>query len=168
MDIPVCYFCLKSGFLCQSCSDKLRRGEITQLDLEVAKSLLELEPRFPQLKDCVFYKAVEVPGLVYVLVSCRRKIPRMVWRRVSRALSDDRGKPVRIVEKAPSLKAFLTQVLSPARITSVNTIWLPDGSWESSVKIPAADFKRLPAEPKVLEALIKDLINERVSITPAR
>jgi len=144
----------------------LKRGEVTQLDLEVAKSLLELESKFPQLKDCAFHRAVEVPGLLYVLVACRKKIPRTVWRKVSRALSEERGKPVRIVEKAPSLKAFLTQVLSPARIASVNTVWLPDGSWESNVKVPANDFRRLPAEPKVLEALIKDLINEKVTITP--
>jgi transcription antitermination factor NusA-like protein len=90
-----------------------------------------------------------------------------MWRKVSRALSEERGKPVRIVEKTSSLKALLTQILSPARILSVNTVWLPDGSWESSVKVPISDLKRLPAEPGVLEALIKALTNEKVTITPA-
>lgn len=165
MEIPVCYFCLKSGILCQSCSDKLRRGEITQLDLEMAKRLLELESRFPQLKDCVFHKAVEVPGLIYVLIGCKRKVPRLVLKRISKVLSEEKGVNVRLVEKTPSLKAFISQILSPARITSVNTIWLPDGTWESSVKIVPSDVKRLPAEPKVLEDIIRSLINEKVSIS---
>ncbi len=167
LDIPVCYFCLKSGFLCQSCSDKLKRGEITQLDLEVARSLLDLEVRFPQLKDCTFYKAVEVPGLIFIMVGCRRRIPRVIWRKISKALSDEKKMAVRIIEKTPSLKAFLTQILSPARISSINTIWLPDGTWESNVKISPGDLRKLPAEPKILEALIKDLINEKVTITQA-
>lgn len=167
MEAPICHFCLKSGFLCQSCSGKLRRGEITQLDLEMARSLLGLESKFPQLKACTFHRAVEGPGLIYVLVAHRGRAPRAMWRKVSRALSEERGKPVRIVEKTSSLKALLTQILSPARILSVNTVWLPDGSWESSVKVPISDLKRLPAEPGVLEALIKALTNEKVTITPA-
>jgi len=165
LDIPVCYFCLKSGILCQSCSDKLKRGEITQLDLDIAKKLLELEARFPQLKDCTFYRAVEVPGLIYVLIGCKKKIPRLILKRISKALSEERGVNVRIVEKTPSLKAFISQILSPARISSMNTVWLPDGTWESNVKILPSDARRLPAEPKVLEDLIKNLINEKVSIT---
>lgn len=167
MNIPVCYFCLKSGFLCQSCSDKLRRGEVTELDLEVIKSLLELELRFPQLRECTFHKAVEVPELVFVFVDCKKRVPKSVWRKVSRSMSEEKKKPVRIVEKTSSLKTFLTQVLFPARIASINTVWLPDGSWESSVAVPASDMKRLPADPKVLEVLIRDVISEKVTIVPA-
>ncbi|MCX8204543.1 MAG: hypothetical protein N3H31_02695 [Candidatus Nezhaarchaeota archaeon] len=166
MNIPVCYFCLKSGFLCQSCSDKLMKGEITQLDLEVIKSLLELEARFPQLRSCTFHRAIEVPELIFIFVDCRKKVPKSVWRKVSKSVSEEKKKTVRIVEKTSSLKAFLTQVLFPARIASINTIWLPDGSWESSVKVPATDFKKLPADPKVLETLIKDVISEKVTIVP--
>lgn len=166
MNIPVCHFCLKSGFLCQSCSDKLKKGEVTQLDLEVIKSLLELESRFPQLRNCSFHKAVEVSDLIFVFVDCKKKVPRSVWRKISKTVSEERKKAIRIVEKTSSLKAFLTQVLFPARIASINTIWLPDGSWESSVAVPAADFKRLPADPKVLETLIRDVISEKVTIVP--
>lgn len=167
MDLPLCYFCLKSGLLCQRCSEKVRKGEVTNLDLEIAKKLLDLETCFAHLKDCTFYKAVELEELALVMVSCKKKVPRALWKKLSKVLSDN-VRTVRIVEKSSSLKAVLSQILSPARISTINTVWLPDGSWESSVEIVNEDFKKLPAEPRVLEALIKSLIKEKVVILPPK
>ena len=39
MVLPVCDVCLKSGMLCQGCENKLKSGEITQMDLDIAKIL---------------------------------------------------------------------------------------------------------------------------------
>ncbi len=165
LEMPVCHFCLKSGILCRQCEDKLSRGEVSQLDLEIGKELLSLETRFLELKDCVFHKAVTISNLLIILVSCKRKMPRELWRKLSKIISEQRKVNVRIVEKTSSLKALLNQVISPAKVVSINTIWLPDGTWESSVKIANSDAKKLPAAPHTLEALIHSLVGENVRFT---
>ena len=45
MKLPICLVCLKSGILCPSCQEKFDRGEITPLDIEVARHFLEIEKR---------------------------------------------------------------------------------------------------------------------------
>ncbi|MEJ2250476.1 MAG: hypothetical protein P8Y97_12590 [Candidatus Lokiarchaeota archaeon] len=36
-----CETCIRSGFLCTSCQEKLDEGEITPFELDLAKDLLE-------------------------------------------------------------------------------------------------------------------------------
>ena len=42
MKMDLCSFCLKSGILCQKCSAKVKAGEITDLDLRIARLLLSV------------------------------------------------------------------------------------------------------------------------------
>jgi len=164
LQLPVCYFCLKSGLLCKTCDEKLKKGEITKLDIEIAKWFLENEGKYPQLKDCTFYRAVQKDNLLVVLIGCKSKGLTAFWRKVSKALSEDRGVNVRIIEKTPSLRNILSQLLFPAKVISLNTVWLPDGSCESTVKIALEDLKKLPADAKVLEEVINELLRETVYI----
>jgi len=142
----------------------LRKGEITRLDIEVAKWFLDNEGKYPQLKDCTFHKAVQKNGLLVVLIGCKNRGLATLWRKIGKALSDERGVNVRVVEKTTSLRSLLSQLLFPAKVISLNTIWLPDGSCESTVKIAPEDLKRLPADAKVLEEVIRELVGEIVYI----
>ncbi|NHW44721.1 MAG: hypothetical protein HA491_03190 [Candidatus Verstraetearchaeota archaeon] len=164
MQFPVCYFCLKTGLLCKTCDEKLKKGEITKLDIEVAKWFLNNESKYPQLKDCTFYKAVQKDNLLVVLVECKGKGLATLWRKIGKALGDEKEVNVRIIEKTSSLRNLLSQLLFPAKVVSLNTIWLPDGSCESTVKIASEDLKRLPADTKTLEEVIRELIGETVYI----
>ncbi|MDI9619867.1 MAG: transcription elongation factor NusA [Candidatus Nezhaarchaeota archaeon] len=164
MQFPICYFCLKSGLLCKTCDEKLRKGEITKLDIEVAKWFLDNETKYPQIRDCVFHKAVQRGDLLVVLVGCRSKTLSMLWRKVGKALGDEKGLNVRIVEKSPSLRGFLSQLLFPAKVVALNTIWLPDGTCESTVRVSTEDLKKLPADVKALEEVARELLGETVYI----
>ena len=164
MQFPICYFCLKTGLLCKTCDEKLKRGEITKLDIEVAKWFLDNEGKYPQLKDCTFYKAVQKDHLLVVLIECKNKGLTTLWRKIGKALGDEKGVNVRIIERTSSLRGLLSQLLFPAKVISLNTIWLPDGSCESTVKIAPEDLKKLPADAKALEEVILELIGETVYI----
>ncbi|MCS7140053.1 MAG: hypothetical protein N3F04_03985 [Candidatus Nezhaarchaeota archaeon] len=164
MQFPICYFCLKSGLLCKTCDEKLRKGEITKLDIEIAKWFMENESKYPQIKDCTFFKAVQRDNLLVILVGCKSKTLNIVWKKVGKALSEERGVNVRIIEKTSSLRGLLSQLLFPAKLITLNIIWLPDGSCESIVKIEPRDVKKLPADAKALEEVIQELLGETVYI----
>ena len=90
MKTELCSFCLKSGMLCQKCSAKVKAGEITDLDLRIARLLLNMEDKYPTLQNVCFYKAVEVEKTLAILVG-HGDVPRLLGYggKIIKALSDE-------------------------------------------------------------------------------
>src|SRR5512137_2907268 len=134
MKTELCSFCLKSGMLCLKCSAKVKAGEITDLDLKIARLLLSIEDKYPALQNVCFYKAVEVNKTLAVLVG-HGDVPRLLGYggKIVRALGDETGKNVRILETGVDDRKFLEDLFAPLSIMTINTIWLPDGSTETRV-----------------------------------
>jgi len=130
----LCNFCLKSGILCSKCQRKLRSGEVSEVDLEIARLLLSLEDEHPSLQDVYFHKAVEANGVLAVLVE-RGDMPRLLGhgRKIIRALGEKTGKKIRILEHGVDDRKFLEDLFAPLNILTINTIWLPDGTTETRV-----------------------------------
>ena len=120
--------------LCLKCSAKVKAGEITDLDLRIARLLLSLEEKYPALQNVCFYKAVDVNRTLAVLVG-HGDVPRMLGYggKIVRALSDETGKSVRILEQGVDDRKFLEDLFTPLNILTINTIWLPDGTTETRV-----------------------------------
>lgn len=164
MKLPICLVCIKSGILCPSCQEKLDRGEITPLDIEVGKHLLELENKYPVLKDATFFKAVDTEKMLIVLVKSDGRSLRPLWNRISKVMSNKIGKPVRIIEKTASIRQIAEQVLAPARVLGVNIVWLPDGSRENYIRVPRSDLRRLSIRKEQAEKVISEFTKETVRI----
>ena len=62
MVLPVCDVCLKSGMLCQGCENKLKSGEITQMDLDIAKILYRVGDG-----KIGFKKTIEIGDMVIIV-----------------------------------------------------------------------------------------------------
>lgn len=164
MKLPICLVCMKSGILCPSCQEKFDRGEITSLDIEVAKHLLEIEKKFPTIRDSIFFKAVDVGKMLVVLIKSEGRLYRPLWNKVAKRLSSKIGKPVRIVEKTASIRQIAEQVLAPARVLGVNVVWLPDGSRENYIRISQSDIRRLAINIKQAEKVISEFTKEIIHI----
>src|SRR4030066_1759431 len=134
MKTELCSFCLKSGILCLKCSAKVRAGEITDLDLKVARLLLSLEEKYPAPQNLWFYKAIDVNRTLAVLVG-HGDVPRMLGYggKIIKGIGDETGKSVRILEQGVDDRKFLEDLFIPLSILTINTIWLPDGTTETRV-----------------------------------
>jgi len=128
----LCNFCLKSGILCPKCSKKVKTGEISQTDLEIARLLLSLEEDNPSLQDVYFHKAVEANDLLALIVD-RGGMPRLLGqgRKIVKALEEKMGKTIRVLEHGVDERKFLEDLFAPLSIITINTIWLPDGTTET-------------------------------------
>ncbi|MEJ5292403.1 MAG: hypothetical protein WHS82_02305 [Candidatus Methanosuratincola sp.] len=162
MKTPICYFCAKSGVLCPRCQEKFDKGEITQADVEVSKWFIEYEMKNPQLKDYAILRTVKLPNMVIVMVSGGGN--KALLSKVSKQLSDEKRTSVRIIEKTSSIKRLLEQIVTPARVMGANTVWLPDGSWESTIKMPKSDMKKMPIDARSAEEAIRILTGEVIHI----
>ncbi len=162
----VCSIDLKSGILCQRCEEKVRSGEITKLDLEVAKILLDLEGRYPALQNVYLHRAVEAGDVLAILVN-RGDVPHILGYggKLLKAISEKTGKRmIKITAYNEETRRFLEGLFAPASILTVNTVWIPDGSTETKVVIPKKDDRKLPARVEALKDLAKRIHNVTLRI----
>ena len=166
VNTPLCSICLKNfPLVCGNCQAKIRSGEVTELGVKVARYLVDLEDKIPALKGVTFRRALQTNGLVVVLVG-RGDARRIVGvnRRILRQLEDELHASVRIVEESRSAQHILGDLLNPVRILGVNTIWLPDNSFERKVRINPRDQSQIPISLELLEKLVYELSGERIRV----
>ena len=156
MKTELCSFCLKSGILCQKCSAKVKAGEITELDLRIARLLLSLEEKHPSLQNVCFYNAVSVGHTLTIIVG-HGDVPRLLGYggKIIKALSEETGKSVRILEHGVDDRKFLEDLFMPLSILTINTIWLPDGTTETRVILKRKRGNQLPFDLKALKEIAR-------------
>jgi transcription antitermination factor NusA-like protein len=130
----LCSFCLKSGILCQKCLAKLKSGEVSELDLKIARVLLSLEEKYPSLQNVYFHKALDADRTLAIVVG-PGDVPRLLGfgGKIVKALGEETGKNIRVLEYGVDDRKFLEDLFAPMSIMTINTIWLPDGSTETRV-----------------------------------
>jgi transcription antitermination factor NusA-like protein len=159
--MKICNFCLKSGILCPQCEEKVRRGDVSELDLQIAKILSELENKYPALQTVYFHKSIESNDVLVILVN-KGDVPRILsyGGKILREISDKTGKrKIRILAYNEEPRRFLEDLFAPALVLTINTVWLPDGSTETKVVIPKRDMRKMPASVEVLKDLAKNIRN---------
>ena len=154
MKTELCSFCLKSGILCQKCSAKVKSGEISQIDLKIARLLLSLEEKYPSLQSVCFFKAIEAEKTLAIIVG-HGDVPRLLGYsgKIIKALGDETGKNVRVLENGVDDRKFLEDLFIPFSILTINTIWLPDGTTETRVILKRKRGAQLPFDLKALKEI---------------
>lgn len=122
-------FCVKSGIFCSRCEEKLKKGQITDLDVRVIRSITELEKENPTLQNVTFHKAVEAGDIMALMVD-RRGMDTFLasGAKLAKSLGDRVGRRVRILSQGGDDRDFLEGLFTPYSILTINTIWLPAGS----------------------------------------
>jgi transcription antitermination factor NusA-like protein len=166
MNGPFCNFCLQTGILCGKCQSLIDSGELTNVDITVAMELNKLEQRYPELKDVTFFRAVEVEvgSLIVVLVG-ENDLPVILGHRgrIIKELEQNLKKRVRVLETSSSTGKMVEDLLAPAEIAGINTIWLPDGTKVKKVRVRGQP-RKLPASVDILEDVVQKLTNEPIRI----
>jgi transcription antitermination factor NusA-like protein len=154
MKTELCTFCLKSGILCQKCSAKVIAGEISDMDLKVARLLLSLEEKYPTLQNVCFYKAVDVEKTLALIVG-HGDVPKILGYsgKIIKAIGDETGKNVKVLEYGVDDRKFLEDLFIPFSILTINTIWLPDGTTETRVILKRKRGTQLPFDLKALKEI---------------
>ncbi|MEM1565610.1 MAG: hypothetical protein QW510_00780 [Candidatus Bathyarchaeia archaeon] len=160
MKTVLCSFCLKSGILCQKCSEKIKSGEVSELDLKVARLLLSLEESYPSLQNVTFHRAVEAGKTLAILVG-KGDVPRLLsyGGKIVKALSEKTGKTIRVLENGVDDRKFLEDLFAPLSIVTINTIWLPDGTTETRVILRRKGGRQPPFDVKALKEIARKIRN---------
>ena len=113
-------FCVKSGIFCSRCEEKVRKGQISDLDVRVIRSITELEKENPPLSEVTFHKAVEAGDIMALMV-------------------DRRGMDTFLASGATSAWPLVAPAQQPAKVGRVSWIW---GGPSAGNPIEAAGFRQ--------------------------
>ena len=140
--------------LCQKCSAKVKAGEISNVDLKIARLLLSLEEKYPALQNVCFYKAVDVEKTLAIIVG-HGDVPKLLGYsgKIVKAIGDETGKNVKVLENGVDDRKFLEDLFIPFSILTINTIWLPDGTTETRVILKRKRGAQLPYDLKALKEI---------------
>ena len=144
--------------LCQKCSAKVKAGEITDLDLRIARLLINIEEKYPSLQNVCFYKALEVEKTLAIMVG-HGDVPRLLGYggKIIKALGEETGKSVRILENGVDDRKFLEDLFMPLSILTINTIWLPDGTTETRVILRRKRGAQMPFDLNALKEIAQSV-----------
>lgn len=168
MKIPLDHICVKSGVLCPRCQGLVASGAVEDHEVNVMRALLELEgtPEFKFLRNSIYHRAIKLGDFLAILLQLADSVsnPRLI-NRLDRHLSDALGMRVRVIDRSSgNIKHIVSQLIMPARVSGINTLWLPDGSTQYIVRIPRSDSRYLPASREVIEEVLSNLIGSGVRI----
>ncbi len=152
--MPICEKCAQSDALCETCQKKLDNGEISQLDIKIARLLYELYEK-NVLGDPSFERSIELPDFIVIIT--KSNVSTLIGKggRVVRILSEKLGKRVRIVKKG-SIKEIVNDLVSPARIMGFTTIYSKEGE-KQRILIPEADRKKILLKEESIKQVLKQL-----------
>ena len=108
--------------------EKVEGGEISDTDVRVSGTLLKLSGRIKSLRDITIERVVESPNLV-VIICGKGDAAKMIGRDglTAKKLEKELGKPVKIVEGTSDARKFITELLEPVAVKSVNILYRPRG-----------------------------------------
>ncbi len=153
--LPICNFDARTGILCANCQGRLERGEISAADVEASKAISQLAERLPELGKVTLRRAFGASGS-YVLelepgdLQSIRSNPD-VKPDLENAL---KGK-VWLVAAGSSDRKFLEDLLFPAKVVTVNTVWLPGGEKRTKVIVPGKKSDRRIGDFDKLRVAVK-------------
>jgi len=166
--IPLDHICVKTGVLCPRCQRLVDTGAVQRFEIDVMRALLEVESRvdFRFLKDASYVKSFNIDNVLVLLIELRESnIHSRTLAKLGRALAEKLGRRVRVVNVAHgNLRDIASQLIYPARVIGVNTLWLPDGTIEHIVRIPRSDRRYLPLNTLIIENILSQITGMNVRI----
>ncbi len=161
MKYPLDKICVKSGIFCPSCQRKLDSGIVDYSEVDVMKALMELEDRLKELRRGEYVKSYSLDNTVVVIL--KGSWEKQELGRIARELANRLGKRVKLVIDTGDKRKLVDQIISPARIIGISTIWLPDGSEQMVIRISRRD-QRILRNKDEWENLLSKLVGRAARI----
>ena len=155
MKYPLDRICIKSGVYCPHCQQKIESGIVEREELKVLKALVNLEDKLKFLKKGEYVKSISVGEDVYIFVKDEFNPEELST--LEHELSRELSKRVRVIEYTHDLRSLIEQILYPATITSINRVWLPDGTEVLSIRVSRKDKRHLASLKEQFELLIEKM-----------
>lgn len=163
MQAPICEVCLKSDILCSGCQEKLNTGKISQNDVEITRYLYGLSEKMRSIRDIKIIRAIDCGTLI--IITGIGDAAKLVGRKgvIVKKIAKEFKKSIRILEEAPNFKDFIEELISPASISGINTLFR-ENQEVYKIRVPATQKNQVLITPEGFSQIISNFYNRKVEI----
>ncbi|MCY3410805.1 MAG: hypothetical protein INQ03_04120 [Candidatus Heimdallarchaeota archaeon] len=145
MKLTLDRMCISTNKLCNKCQDAMNAGDITEIDVEFGKILMNLAKSNKFLSDLTVLKIIETEEHIFIMVK-KGQLDKLL--RVNAQLMEHfslRGtRGLTYLEKTKSSKVLIENLVEPIKPVSNSTVIIPpDGTKEIKVIFKKEDKDRL-------------------------
>ncbi len=151
--------------MCPRCQSLVDSGKVDKQEIGVMKTLIELEESgsFRSLKDIKYVKTIWLDNLAIIMIRGSSLSPSEM-KKLAKNLSEIMGIRVQVVEYTKDIRKMAAELVSPARVSGVNMVWLPDGSTQYVIRISRSDQRFLPARKEVIEEALNRILGSQTRL----
>jgi len=162
MKTPLCDVCLSSDILCSGCQQRLDNGKLTQIDIDVSRTLFDLSKTNRSLKDITLKKAVNSD--ILLLVSAIGDAPKLVGKKgmVVKKLAKKFERSLKIIDEG-KFEEFLSDILAPAQIIGINVAFNKDGETHK-VRVHNSFKDKISISGKGFSNIMKELYGKNAKL----
>lgn len=163
MKYPLDRICIKSGILCPRCQRLVNTGVVDSYEIPIMKELIDLEERvLKELRKGVYKKAYQSGDLIIIVVEGIND-PKTLDK-AGKELTRRLNARVKVVERTGDMRRLVEQIVYPATLLGVNSLWLPDGSEQIIIRIYRRDQKFISGKKKQYEYILEQILGKPVRI----
>lgn len=166
--LPLDHVCVKTGVLCPRCERLVSTGVVEQFEIDVMRGLIDLEDNQElkrYMQNLVYVKSYRFRDSIVILVQRVGEIPPDVYQKISKMLGDMLNARVRVINgSSRDIKSIASQLLFPARVLGINTVWLPDGTSFHVLRIPRRDLRLISLPIEAAEKILSLIVGSEVQI----
>ena len=159
MRTPICTFDAKTGVLCDKCETKLRLGHLSHADVDGAMRITKLAERDQDINKFTMISAARIEeDFVLILRGSDISVIR-ANSTLSRKFEDEFQSKVWFIEAEGTDRRFIENLFFPAKVLTVNLVWLPDGNKLTSIIISAKNRSEINVNVEKIKKIAKQIRN---------
>lgn len=159
MKTPICTFDAKTGILCSKCETKLRLGHLTHADIEGAMKITKIAEHNQDVNKFTMISAAKVDDDFILILRGSDIIVLRTNTSLSKKFEDEFQSKVWFVEAEATDRRFIENLFFPAKVLTVNLIWLPDGNKLTKAIITDGNPSELESNVEKIKKIAKEIRN---------
>lgn len=159
MKTPICTFDAKTGILCAKCETKLRLGHLTHADIEGAMKITKIAEHNQDVNKFTMISAAKVDDDFILILRGSDIIVLRTNTSLSKKFEDEFQSKVWFVEAEATDRRFIENLFFPAKVLTVNLIWLPDGNKLTKAIVTDGNHSELESNVEKIKKIAKEIRN---------
>ena len=159
MKTPICTFDAKTGILCAKCETKLRLGHLTHADIEGAMKITKIAEHNQDVNKFTMISAAKVDDDFILILRGSDIIVLRTNTSLSKKFEDEFQSKVWFVEAEATDRRFIENLFFPAKVLTVNLIWLPDGNKLTKAIVTDGNHSELESTVEKIKKIAKEIRN---------
>jgi transcription antitermination factor NusA-like protein len=157
LQVPICGFDAKNAVLCPQCEAKLESGQLTKADIDASIKIAKLAKTNSEIDKFSLFSCRQAFGdfVIYLAKSDIQTIRKS--RTLYRTLQSEFSGKIWLVESEANDRKFIEDLFFPAKILSINVVWVPGGIQKTKIIVSGKRTPKFPINTEMVTKIVKEI-----------